>query len=291
MDVSVELNNFLKAIDRNAPLSNGYKYPYKPALVISIFKYFNNLNESIFNRDISLDNNEILKEYYDLITSDVDLYDQLIKQKSKKDFEIYLGFNDKLKKQLLNKDEMHIYDMYVNPIEVDDDNISFEEAKKEVLNSLNVLGKEYISKQGAYPCIYISLKDITGRNYEEMLETMKTMVNNLYKEHRYSSYYSCPGTSCAIRYASKKIARFRISGSQFGYCSSFFFAHRNASSYALFFNLKSASRTISPISSAVRSSRNDNNVSSEISSNLAIGANRVISGYEFSFSHLFVSAN
>ena len=52
----------------------------------------------------------------------------------------------KLKKQLLNKDEMHIYDMYVNPIEVDDDNISFEEAKKEVLNSLNVLGKEYISK-------------------------------------------------------------------------------------------------------------------------------------------------
>ncbi len=107
MDVSVELNNFLKAIDRNAPLSNGYKYPYKPALVISIFKYFNNLNESIFNRDISLDNNEILKEYYDLITSDVDLYDQLIKQKSKKDFEIYLGFNDKLKKQLLT----HIFEM------------------------------------------------------------------------------------------------------------------------------------------------------------------------------------
>ena len=29
---------------------------------------------------------------------------------------------------------------------MDDDNISFEEAKKEVLNSLNVLGKEYISK-------------------------------------------------------------------------------------------------------------------------------------------------
>lgn len=52
----------------------------------------------------------------------------------------------KLKKQLLNKDEMHIYDMYVNPIEVDDDNISFEDAKKEVLNSLNILGKEYTSK-------------------------------------------------------------------------------------------------------------------------------------------------
>lgn len=52
----------------------------------------------------------------------------------------------KLKKQLLNKEEMHIYDMYVNPIEVDDDNISFEDAKKEVLNSLSILGKEYTSK-------------------------------------------------------------------------------------------------------------------------------------------------
>ena len=45
--------------------------------------------------------------------------------------------------------------------------------------------EEYTSKQGAYPCIYISLKDIVGSNYEEMLETMKTMVNNLYKEHIY----------------------------------------------------------------------------------------------------------
>lgn len=52
----------------------------------------------------------------------------------------------KLKKQLLKKDNMHIYDIYVNPIEVSDDTISFEEAKQEVLNALNVLGEEYISK-------------------------------------------------------------------------------------------------------------------------------------------------
>ena len=51
-----------------------------------------------------------------------------------------------LKKNLLKKPEMHLYDIYVNPIEVEDDNISFEDAKKEVLDALSILGNEYISK-------------------------------------------------------------------------------------------------------------------------------------------------
>ena len=52
----------------------------------------------------------------------------------------------KVKKELLKKQEMHLYDIYVNPIEVEDDNISFEEASKQVLDALSVLGSEYISK-------------------------------------------------------------------------------------------------------------------------------------------------
>ena len=52
----------------------------------------------------------------------------------------------KLKKELLKKDEMHIYDVYVNPIEVQDDDISFDDAKNEVLKALQVLGEEYINK-------------------------------------------------------------------------------------------------------------------------------------------------
>ena len=52
----------------------------------------------------------------------------------------------KLKKELLKKDEMHIYDIYVNPIETEDEDISFEYAKQEVLSALNILGKEYINK-------------------------------------------------------------------------------------------------------------------------------------------------
>ena len=52
----------------------------------------------------------------------------------------------KLKKQMLNLPEMHMYDLYVNPCEQDKDEITFEEAKQEVLNALNVLGEEYINK-------------------------------------------------------------------------------------------------------------------------------------------------
>ena len=52
----------------------------------------------------------------------------------------------KLKKQMLKLDEMHMYDLYVNPCEQGKDEIRFEEAKQEVLNALQILGKEYISK-------------------------------------------------------------------------------------------------------------------------------------------------
>lgn len=51
-----------------------------------------------------------------------------------------------LKKKLLNKKEFHMYDLYVNPFQEAKDEISFEEAKEEVLQALNIMGEEYISK-------------------------------------------------------------------------------------------------------------------------------------------------
>ena len=52
----------------------------------------------------------------------------------------------RIKKELLKKDEMHLYDIYVNPIETEEDNISFEDAKVEVLDALSIMGEEYINK-------------------------------------------------------------------------------------------------------------------------------------------------
>ena len=61
---------------------------------------------------------------------------------------IFSWINDfiKLKKQMLKLDEMHMYDLYVNPCEQGKNEITFEDAKQEVLNALQILGKEYINK-------------------------------------------------------------------------------------------------------------------------------------------------
>lgn len=52
----------------------------------------------------------------------------------------------KLKKQMLNLPQMHMYDLYVNPCEQGKDEITFEQAKQEVLNALEILGTEYTDK-------------------------------------------------------------------------------------------------------------------------------------------------
>ena len=48
-----------------------------------------------------------------------------------------------LKKKMLNKEDFHMYDLYVNPFKIEKDEITFEEAKTEVLEALEVMGKEY----------------------------------------------------------------------------------------------------------------------------------------------------
>ena len=90
-------------------------------------KYSSSLEKAVENDDSNL------KVYNSLI--------EAVNQNMKVNHEFI-----KLKKELLKKDEIHIYDVYVNPIEVTDEDISFEDAKGEVLNALNVLGKEYINK-------------------------------------------------------------------------------------------------------------------------------------------------
>lgn len=76
--------------------------------------------------------------------SSIKVYDALINAINK-NMKVNHKFID-LKKKMLNKEEFHIYDLYVNPMEVEQDKITFEAAREEVLNALNVMGKEYIDK-------------------------------------------------------------------------------------------------------------------------------------------------
>ena len=51
-----------------------------------------------------------------------------------------------LKKKILNKQDFHMYDLYVNPFETEKDEITFEEARKEVEEALSIMGEEYLNR-------------------------------------------------------------------------------------------------------------------------------------------------
>lgn len=58
---------------------------------------------------------------------------------------------------------------------------------RELFEGLKIMeqGEKYTSKQGYYPCIYITLKDVNEDTYEKMLLDMKTAVLEMYLEHMY----------------------------------------------------------------------------------------------------------
>lgn len=58
---------------------------------------------------------------------------------------------------------------------------------KELFEGLKIMeqGEKYTSKQGYYPCIYMTLKDVTDTTYEKMLLSMKSAVLETYREHMY----------------------------------------------------------------------------------------------------------
>ncbi|MCI8273531.1 MAG: AAA family ATPase [Clostridia bacterium] len=56
---------------------------------------------------------------------------------------------------------------------------------KELFNGLKIMEQEekYTSKQGYYPCIYMTLKDVRGSDYEEMMMCFRTELNELFIDH------------------------------------------------------------------------------------------------------------
>lgn len=58
---------------------------------------------------------------------------------------------------------------------------------RELFEGLKIMEQDekYTSKLGYYPVIYITLKDVQDRNYENMILNMKTAILDMYQEHMY----------------------------------------------------------------------------------------------------------
>ncbi len=75
--------------------------------------------------------------------SNVKVYETLLKEINKN-----LNLNHEyisLKSKLLGKEKVHMYDVYVNTLDVEDKKIEYQEAKQLVLDGLAPMGKEYIN--------------------------------------------------------------------------------------------------------------------------------------------------
>ena len=58
---------------------------------------------------------------------------------------------------------------------------------KEMFKGLKIMeqSEKYISQMGAYPCIYLTMKDLNVRNFEFMLMQLKTAIMEIFFEKRY----------------------------------------------------------------------------------------------------------
>ena len=133
------------------------------------------------------------------------VYDSLVKVVDDK---LYLNHRYlKLKKKLLANNEIHLYDVYVNVLEVENKEIKYEDAQTVVLDSLKPLGEQYQNllkqafveswldvypaenkKSGAYSLGVYGCHPYVLLNYTNQEEDVSTIAHEL--GHAIHSYYS-----------------------------------------------------------------------------------------------------
>ncbi|MBQ0065707.1 MAG: oligoendopeptidase F [Firmicutes bacterium] len=134
----------------------------------------------------------------------VSVYDNLI-DTVHKNIEILHKYM-KTRKKVLNKEELHMYDLYVPMVESVNSEISYEQAKEEVLQSVQVYGKDYTSVyEGGLNNRWIDIYENEGKcsgaysygvsvhpyvlmNYKETLDSEFTLAHEM--GHAMHSYLS-----------------------------------------------------------------------------------------------------
>ena len=137
--------------------------------------------------------------------SNVKVYETLLKELDKN---LYLNHEYmSLKAKLLNKEKVHMYDVYVNTLDVESKKIEYEDAKKLVLDGLAPMGEEYVNKlkyafennwldvytsdnkmSGAYSMGIHSVHPFVLLNYINSSRDVSTIAHEL--GHSMHSYYA-----------------------------------------------------------------------------------------------------
>ncbi|MBQ2947252.1 MAG: oligoendopeptidase F [Bacilli bacterium] len=158
------------------------------SFITNVKKYNSTLERSLFNDNIDI---SVYKNLIDTVHKNLDLmYD-------------YMG----LRKKMLNLDELHMYDIYVDLVENSNDKIPFEDGKKILFEALKPLGEKYLNdlnkafdekwidiypsegkRSGAYSWGCYDSYPYLLLNYNETVDAVSTMGHEL--GHSMHSYYS-----------------------------------------------------------------------------------------------------
>lgn len=166
--------------------------------------YISNVKKSTISANIR-GYKSSLESKLDSEDSTIKVYDSLIETVNKN---LYLNHRYmKLKKKLLNLDKLHRYDIYINPLELANQNIEYDEACKVVKEALDVYGNEYITTisdamENGWIDVYEGENKLSGGysmgiygvhpyillNYTNDIESVSALAHEL--GHTMHSYYS-----------------------------------------------------------------------------------------------------
>lgn len=178
-----------------------------------VYRQFKNVYASLISANIKEEVVDAkIKKYHSAMEKslyrdelDTGIYDNLVSTINKKIGVLHSYYA--LKKKVMGVDELHLYDVYANLVEIEGKSYPFEEAKDIVIRALAILGEEYgnIVKQGIkdrWIDVYPNKGKRTGGyssgsydtnpyillNYQDKYDDMSTLAHEL--GHSMHSYYT-----------------------------------------------------------------------------------------------------
>ena len=198
--------NFMKSKDRNVrknAFSSMYNY-YKSLKNTLSSTYVGQIKEDLFVTNVKKYPSTLERSLF-LDNIDKSVYDNLINTIHDNLGLMYEYMN--IRKKMLKLDEVHMYDIYVDLVDIDTKNIPFDEGKKILFDALKPLGDKYLKdlnqafdekwidiypskgkKSGAYYWGCYDSYPYLLLNYNDTTDAVSTMAHEL--GHSMHSYYS-----------------------------------------------------------------------------------------------------